>query len=705
MIIEERNKFDEQNPFEIIRAEDFGEDLFDFYQPLGKIFRKVSNVDIEGTRPVFLVGGRGTGKTMVLKYLSFEMQYKEYIKNILNIDDKSYTLSENEMLDFLKKSNFIAIYLKFRTTEYDVFVNDLKPLFLPITSLKIAERIFNILDLISKSNMISRESEKKIVSYFFDQIKSPQVKRKNTFKDTIESIKLSLIPMFEEIFTSYATYSIDEIKKKYEMPIIISKNIFFKLPEIVIQEIEPFENKNIFYLCDEFEFLSEYQKNSIAMLIKDSDGTPVIFKIGTRFMPKKISVGDSDEILQHIHDYRIINITDALNKAQGGKKFDYSNLIKSILNKRIAKSIYFKKCGITKIEQLFPNIAIVVEAKSLVKGRTRHWRKFQNKLQSRHTQDEISQIIDFLKYPDDPIIEKLNMLLYYRGKKPEEIHDMYNEYLANKNSQYTNLYQKNSLNLLFQLYNDYRSSKIYSGIDTIIFLSSGVIRYAIELCNQSVKTAKNYGYSFEKCGPIPNRIQDTAAKYHSDISFSDIREISSNMGLTIQTLANEIGTIFRALHLNQDLIEPEPTHFETRYSELNAEARMVIDTAIGYGILQEKPPMEPKNAHETKRNDYILNRILAPHFEISYRVRGRTQIDSELLQELITSNENKRKEIRIAIIKANSKVDSIGEKESIVVKYKKSRRIKKHTKKGGIVKASEKFPIPKQRTIEEFYGE
>ena len=72
-----KNRFNEKRPFDVVRAEDFGEALYEFYEPLEKLIRRVSGVDITGSRPVFLIGGRGTGKTMVLKFLSIEMQLKD----------------------------------------------------------------------------------------------------------------------------------------------------------------------------------------------------------------------------------------------------------------------------------------------------------------------------------------------------------------------------------------------------------------------------------------------------------------------------------------------------------------------------------------------------------------------------------------------------------------------------------------------------
>ena len=96
-----KNRFDGKKPFDVVRAEDFGGDLYDFYEPLEKLIRKVSGVDITGSRPVFLIGGRGTGKTMVLKFLSLEMQLKNFIKNELMQSKSIEELSVNEMKTFL----------------------------------------------------------------------------------------------------------------------------------------------------------------------------------------------------------------------------------------------------------------------------------------------------------------------------------------------------------------------------------------------------------------------------------------------------------------------------------------------------------------------------------------------------------------------------------------------------------------------------
>lgn len=650
-----RNRFDEKKPFDVVRAEDFGGDLHEFYEPLETLIRKASGVDIIGSRPVFLIGGRGTGKTMVLKFLSFGMQLKDFIRRMPDQRKSWDRLGAQDIKAFLKEKKFIGIYLRFKTTEYDSMKKELVRLFKPYLSIKLAEQMFTFLKILKSSKMISSNLEAKISKIFIEQIKEPRLEAESSIDGVLRLIKKDILPLFETILEKSSYYSIDEIKKAYSIPIVISGRIIFSLPDFVFTELGSLRGKKLFVLLDELEYLNEYQKRCIGELIKDSDETSVIFKVGSRYMPKDLPVGESSEVLQEPHDFRVIYIADALNAAHSGKKTDYICLIKNILNKRLQKSDFFKSKGITTIKQLFPDLPIEEEARVLVENREKHWNRFKNFLRQSKSEKEIYETISYLKYPANPIIEKLNMLLIYRGYSPQEIKRMLEEYLHRKNRKYAFLYRKNALNLLFQLYSDYRSEKKYVGITVIVYLSSGIIRNAIEICNQALNSAYNFGYEPSGERSVEMQHQDAGAKYHAQLQYDDILRIPHNLGLEVQDFINQIGTIFRDLHLNRYLVEPEPTHFETAYPEITGRAKEVFDAALGYSYLQEKPPMQPKSSDQTKKGDYLINRVFAPLFNISHRVRGRTIISASQIDSLITGDDKEKTQTRREIIKKNSR--------------------------------------------------
>ncbi len=653
MNLDSKNKFDETKPFDILRAEDFGGDLFEFYEPLENLIRKVSGVDIQGSRPVFLIGGRGTGKTMVLKFLSLEMQLKDFLKNTIPKNKSINMLNAKEFRQFIKLKKFIGIFLHFRTTEYDAIKGEISGLFRPYLSVKIAEQLLNFVSVMKSSGILSQQSEEKIIKYFFGQVKESYENIEYNLDFAFKKIKDVILPQFETLFEKSGYYTLAEIKKEFVIPIIIYKNLIFGLSEVIFAEIPELINKSLFIILDELEYLNEKQTNCIGQLIKDSDDTKVIFKMGARYMPK-IVVGESSETLQESDDFRIIHITDALNAAHSGKKTEYGNLIKNILNKRLQKSGFFKSKNIIDIEMLFPNMKLKEEAINLVNGKEKHWEPFRKYLKSKMDSDEIIEdIINDLKFPLNPIIEKLNMLLYYRGRSSKDIKKQYKQFVESKNKAYSTLYLKNSLNLLFQLCRDYGQKKKYVGIDVYIHLSSGVIRNALELCNSALNTAYNYGYKPSKDNHVNFEYQDSGAKDYSESKFKDITRIKDNLGIDVQEFIKQIGTIFKRLHQDQYLVEPEPTHFETNYSRIKGKAKLVFDAALSYSYLQQKVAMEPKSKYEIKRDDFIINRILAPRFMISYRVRGRTIILHHQICKLIEGNDDEKEKLRKKIIIQN----------------------------------------------------
>ena len=318
-------------------------------------------------------------------------------------------------------------------------------------------------------------------------------------------------------------------------------------------------------------------------------------------------------------------------------------------------------------------MAIEVEAKNLVKDRKWHWKRFTDFLrESAVSQKRIDQILSSLSYPENPIIEKLNMLLVYWGRSPDYVERLFKEYLEGKNKEYSLLYEKNGLNLLFQLCNDYKVNKKYAGIDVFINLSSGIIRNAIELCNRSLNAAYNYGYEKQDSNEVEMWHQDIGAQTQARLQFDDIQRIPGShpkpvvtkrgteesigiLGIEVQDLVSQLGTIFRNLHLDQFLIEPEQTHFETDYESLDEYSRQVIDTAVKYSYLQEKYPMSPRDIIDTKRKDFVLNRIFAPKFKISYKTRGRTYISAEQVEMLIKGNNTEKRKTRLEVVVGNSK--------------------------------------------------
>jgi hypothetical protein len=95
-----------KNPFEFIRADEFNNN----FELITKLFQEPSEFDkILGRGNVILEGARGSGKTMILRYLSIEAQVAELVR--FGRTSSSYD------------KNFVGIYLRIDAGPFKPFMN------------------------------------------------------------------------------------------------------------------------------------------------------------------------------------------------------------------------------------------------------------------------------------------------------------------------------------------------------------------------------------------------------------------------------------------------------------------------------------------------------------------------------------------------------------------------------------------------------
>src|SRR5690606_29020255 len=151
--------------------------------------------------------------------------------------------------------------------------------------------------------------------------------------------------------------------------------------------------------------------------------------------------------------------------------------------------------------------------------------------------------------------------------------------------------------------------KSYAGFNTYKSVSSGIIRYFIELCESSFKNAYRNGFSFDSPRPLTKKEQTDAAYYVSRYKVNDIETYTPN-SIRLKRFVILLGRIFRALHLDNKLSVPERNHFYTQYDKLNDETRNFLKNAILYSVLQKREQTKDKSSSISSNNiEFHLNHI------------------------------------------------------------------------------------------------
>jgi len=308
------------NPFSIYSTEYFPENLREelindtFIEPINfAMIVEPGNTIIEGHR--------GSGKSMILKFLSYEAQFNRKFK---------------EKWD----ENYIGFYIKFKPSIVDTTIQEMfkgkEPkqwsiYFMTYINLLIGEEIITTLKfgLDNKYTIIDSEEKffSEIVYLFFESIPCP----------SNEKTLNNLILMFKRVRNNLNQKHISE----HDLPSDFLEQLFFYIKE----HVKGWSDKNFYLLLDEYDNLNDDQQKVVNTIIKNRS---LSFKIGVKF-DEMIYEDISNNLLEINHDYTYVN-TDRFDfdpKHPLYSKFE--NFLIRIANKRL-ESYKYKN----NIEELIP---------------------------------------------------------------------------------------------------------------------------------------------------------------------------------------------------------------------------------------------------------------------------------------------------------------------------------------------------------------
>lgn len=612
------------NPFSENRAE-YMKNLWKYYVP----FHDSSN---QVDKPIVIVGGRGTGKSMYFLCNS----WRDKLAALSNASD-------DPINDFIKEQN-IGIYYKVDSTfvgamnSHDEDASPWQGLFNTYISICLFKELLPLLSNFFENKLIRQSDLEKIFKVYGRIVhKSPTIY--NSVNEIIDDCDMVL----QEIEDVINNGNSDNICFRYSQPGTIFKALIDELHKVDALSQTVFK-----IYIDEYEAFSEWQQKIINTLIKQSHRL-LIYNIGLRFngMKTQCTLGEN-EILQQTHDYLFFNFDQLIL----GK--EYENTLRNICQKRL--EAFFSSHGIAYTSQE-TDIEFYLSTYNTAKELERFNGKklnFYNNLRKLIREqcaanDDIEQMESILCTNAPPVNARLHLSLLLRAPQYRpKVSSLVYAYTAwqsgtacKEASQYRDWLHNTKNGIVFLLAKDAGISKWYYGFDTFSMLSSGVVRYFLELCEQVFNIAMMDGFSWEKPCQISPEIQTRAAKY---VSQNRVNEIASypRCGKKLRIFVQCFGEICRELHRNDNttLGEPEVNHFTTETLQLSDSIVNDINDAITWLVLQKYPQTKSKELIRTNIVDYHLNKIYAPYFEISCNRKRKITLRKEDLEKLFSENVN-----------------------------------------------------------------
>lgn len=610
------------NPFSGVNAVQLDTDLILEYwcNPFTyNLFSEIKEEDIYGDpNNIVLMGGRSTGKSMFLRYWSYQVQIKICERDGITLHEliqKNKGVGFYFRIDGAKLKSFQGYGL---SQEYWASV------FTHYFEIIVGRQYIEVLTYLEKEKSIPKE-----ILY---EALIPKLCGLLDFKglNTLEKILDEFDKRIKELelYLGNVPFYKNEFKPKERG--FSSQSLSFEIPELLISILPSFKSLNLILLLDEYENFLVYQQKVVNTLLRFTK-PHIKFRIGMRLEGfRTFDMIAEEDFIKEGREYRKVVFEEVVNKDSG-----YHEFLNDICKKRLEAIPALKEKGFTNIKSIL-TVSENLEEEAIEIARSKpdkifdfFSKKFPKYFPKYFPEEDLSKV----RYPQNPLLELMNFIWLTRGVSAEQTVKSMNDYLqrvpdSKDGEKYRRDYiDKYKLTLTFLLCSIYRRNKQYYSFNTFAFLSSGIVGHFIELCRRSFATA-DWGDTDKLLndGIIKKEFQHKAATDFSNAEKQQIARIETYGGL-ISKFVENVGNIFRGFHLDFEMRYPETNQFAINVDSIqDKELKNAMKAAVRWTIIQRKPKMQRSGPSESLQDIYTLNRIFSPSFQISYRTRGGKSI-------------------------------------------------------------------------------
>lgn len=626
------------------RADNLPADLFNqFIVPL--FFQRISI--FADKRSVRILGGRGCGKTMFIRYFCHSTTFSPNRKDIA--DDEI----ESVGLYFRPDTGFCSLI----TAEW-----------LGEREARLAFSHYVALALLSEACRAFHSIESaRLGSGELKVLNAPL----GTGLTTLLGLKSSSLSALETKVKADLAHIELWVRnpRKIEAPTFISfASVIPRLAEDVATFSPRLAKMGFRAFIDEFENLQEAHREVICDAIKHPHE-----RLRVHIAHKRDAVTDfktsSQERVVERHDLRTIDLENELSD-----EGDFELLAAELFLLRLHEAYARFDCPVFEPERLHdpihlsyrlspkyrkevlrcvreilpkisaPEISKLVLADDPLRRRLQEMLRKGLELQGLQSSIQVNELIND-RYPEASIV--LGALLNRRSQKGELLLEQYRKCIEHGPSGDDPFFKvggwidNNLYGCLFHLYAGLprRPNILYAGFDRFCQLASPNLRFFQELCHTTLLLAFHRQSSEELSGQLivdPSK-QALAARHVSDSLFEDILQLGQHGGQLLE-IARRLGLMFEAFNRRRSQSEPEINHFSidrADQQELSQDAQDFLREAKIWSVLYEEKDTKNKADYDVAQSDLILNRIYAPHFNISYRKRRKVSLKASQVDVLL----------------------------------------------------------------------
>ena len=542
--------------------------------------------------PCFLEGGRGTGKTTVLRCLSYRGQAA------LGADTS-------------RRWPYVGMYYRVNTNRVGAFVgpeldsSGWRRMFAHYINIEFCEAVAGFLAWYSERNPGASELSTSALHRVAATLNILAPSTLDDFRKELDLTKLR----FEAAINNIAAAGDSPRLSLQGAPVDALLREVKRLPE--------FSGSSFFFLIDEYENFNESQQRVINTLIKHC-GALYSFKVGVRELGfKERSTLNENEQLVHPADYKLINIAQELE----GR---FPEFAAEVCRLRLQEVVADRPTP--GINVLLPELSPEEEAIKL------------------GVKDVVASVIADLQNGDADMkgwIENAEMLEVFVLSSRADAEDKtcaekLREVLGDP-ERWRMHYENHKYGYLFAIRRGKRGiRKHFAGWRIFCLLAASNIRYLLELVDQAL--SRHFGEDGDPSKPVAYEIQTKVAQDTGKRNLRELAGLSLN-GAKLARLLLALGRIFQVMAEDPIGHTPEVNQFCLDVDVEDEDRRKRVDELVKEGVMNlallRYPGSKLQQQTDTRQFDYAVHPIFAAFFGFSHRRKRKIPLSDQDFLSLI----------------------------------------------------------------------